>query len=527
MTAAIPSTTRTYDLICFGDEVPGILALVAAAREYRRRTGLLPKTLLMFKGNSAEGVGGHLVRGGLAYLDRCQVPQDVRQFQTIPIFGDPSSLYKEFLQRAGVVQIALDPRRADTALRQMLREIGTDLLSRVQIQSLVANGNRLAGIRLVRGDTYLASQFIDCTVNAELAQFAGVQKVQGFTTFGLPESELPVTLVFETEGLTLDRLRKTELTYLKRLSDPNDAEAQRYIQLAAGSKSQRVEQFKKDLLDAQGKFKTMDVGPDYIDIRSLALSIAYHAFRGKRWSLAESGMILDRGNIAILPNGRLSWNALLCYCTGSQAETLARNSAKPTPAMLEEITYLERWFKSLGATAVRPASELYIRHAGNVTDVVEPLSGGRMMAGAVPANQALGTFGYHLDVRGGIPGLGDRALQLAIGSITFHQPPLFNIGIHHALVRSVVNLAVVSPASGFDGYACAAGRIVEYNVGVGQGVGIAMAIALLGSRNLADISNSEVRQVLEQTKQLPKVYGRSYLAEAVRLQEFEQKIVTA
>ena len=73
MTAAT-QTPRSYDVIGFGDEVPGVLALVSAAREYRRCTGKALRTLLMFKGNSQEGVGGHLVRGGLAYLDRCSLP---------------------------------------------------------------------------------------------------------------------------------------------------------------------------------------------------------------------------------------------------------------------------------------------------------------------------------------------------------------------------------------------------------------------------------------------------------------------
>ncbi|XQQ06443.1 MAG: hypothetical protein EDM05_56355 [Leptolyngbya sp. IPPAS B-1204] len=36
------SPTRSYDFICFGDEVPGILAIVTAAREYRRRTNRFP-----------------------------------------------------------------------------------------------------------------------------------------------------------------------------------------------------------------------------------------------------------------------------------------------------------------------------------------------------------------------------------------------------------------------------------------------------------------------------------------------------
>jgi hypothetical protein len=521
MTAAVPGVTRSYDLICFGDEVPGILAMVAAAREYKRRTGKLPKTLLMFKGNSQEGVGGHLVRGGLGYLDRSFIPPSIQQAYGVPAFGDPASLYKEFLQRSGVAKIGLDPQKANVALRRMLSEVGTDIVSKVQIQSVLKESSKLTGIYISRGETYLAKQFIDCTVNAELAQYAGVQKLQGFGTFGLPESELPVTLVFETQGLTIQQLKQAEESYLKRFSNASDTQAQKFLRVAAGNDPKFITLFQNDMLDKQGKLKTMHVGQDFIDVRSRALSIAYHSFRGKKLSLQETGMALDCGNVAILAPDRLSWNALLFHVSGSKAENLARNASKPTPEMLQEVTYLEQWFKSIGAKAVKPATELYIRHAGNVTGVVEPLSGARMLAGAVPANQALATFGYYLDVRGGIEGLGPRATQLGAGSITFHTPPLFNVGIHHALIRNVPNLAVVSPASGFDGYACAAGRIVEFNVAVGQGVGIAASIAICTGRNLAEISNLDVRQVLAQTGQLPKIYGTAYSDEAIRLQAFE------
>jgi hypothetical protein len=114
-----------------------------------------------------------------------------------------------------------------------------------------------------------------------------------------------------------------------------------------------------------------------------------------------------------------------------------------------------------------------------------------------------------------------RANSMGISSISFSTPPVFNIGIRHALVKSVPNLAVISPGSGFDGYACSAGRIVEFNAAVGQGVGIAAAIALLGNRNLNDISNLEVRTILNKTGQLPRIYGRNNTLEAIRMQEFE------
>jgi hypothetical protein len=96
--------------------------------------------------------------------------------------------------------------------------------------------------------------------------------------------------------------------------------------------------------------------------------------------------------------------------------------------------------------------------------------------------------------------------------------------MRHAIVRSVPNLAVISPASGFVGLASSAGRIVEFNAGVGQAIGIAAAIALLSKRTLAQISNSEVRSVLAQTGKLPRLYPLVYPEEAARLQKLEKAL---
>lgn len=501
------SSTRSYDFICFGDEVPGILAIVTAAREYRRRTNQFPRSLLMFKGNSQEGVGGHLVRGRLAYLDRSSIPYGIRQQFKLDDFGDPPAVYKEFISRVGVAKVSLDPVRANTVLRQMLSEAGVDILSRVEIDSLVMDGSRIAGIKLKRGEVYLGKQFIDCTVNAELAQAAGVKKASGYTSLGLPESELSVTLVFETEGLSTSQLRAAEDSYLRRLTNPNDGEAQRWLDIAAGFDPAYKQKIIRDLYFDDGRLKRMDIGVDYVDVYSEALPIAYHSFRGTKMDLAETGTILDNPNIAILPGtNRLSWNGLLFYVTAAEAEALARNNAKPTPKMLEEMKAVEQWVKSLGATSVKPASELYIRHAGNVIGAVQPLTGAQMMAGGVYSYEALGSFGYAFDARGGINGLEKRIVEVGAPQAKF-KAPLFNVGMRHALLKNVPNLAVLGPASGFEGAASTAGRIVEFNVAVGQGIGIAACLALLTNRELNSFSNIEIRNVLIATGRLPKIYG--------------------
>ncbi|MBW4626185.1 MAG: FAD-dependent oxidoreductase [Brasilonema octagenarum HA4186-MV1] len=521
----VPTITSTYDIICFGDEIPGILALVCAAREYNRQKNQLPRTLLLLKGNSKLGIGGHLVRGGLCYLDRSAVPAAIRQSRNLDTFGDPAAIYKEFLKRAGVALIALDPVKADSALRAMLQEVRADIISDIEIKSVIKEGQKITAIELTKGETYAGKQFIDCTVNAELAQGAGVKKLKGFETFGLPDSELAVTLVFETQGLSIERLKNVELQYLKRFTNTADTEAQKWLNVAAGGAPARADELRKNLVDSAGKLKTMFAGQDYIDVRSKALSIAYHAFRGTPVSLASSGTMLDNGNIAVLSQGRLFWNALLYKVNAEQAETLARAKSKPTSEMLREMLFVRRWFESIGATQVKSPEELYIRHAGNITGAVDPLSGSEMLAGGVPQSQALGTFGYHFDIRGGITGLDERAAGKGFNDFAFLNPPLFNIGIQHALIKNVPNLAVISPASGFVGYASSAGRIVEFNCGVGQGVGIAAAIAMVQARNLAEISNTQVRTILAQTGKLSQVYGTDNPLLASQLGSFENQMI--
>ena len=519
-----PSTpARSFDFVGFGDEVPGILALVSAAREYRRRTGSVPRSVLMLKGDAQDGVGGLLVRGRLAYLDRSSVPLTTRQTFSLDDFGDPPAIYKEFLHRSGVLRVAIDPGNATSALRDMMSEAGVSILSNAKLKSVLKEGQKITGVELTNGAVFTGKHFVDSTVNAELAQLAGVKKLTGYAGLGLPVSELATTLVFETQGISPQNLKDIELSYLKRLTNPNDAEAQQWINVAAGKDPSLAQYLRDSLTRSYGRLNTMDIGSDYIDIYSRALSIAYHSFRGIKHFLPESGVVFDNANIALLPGDRMIWNCLLFYTDAAQAEALARNGGKPTVAMLNEIKSVTQWFGSLGATLVQAAPELYIRHAGNIVGAVDSLSGAQMIAGGVPNSEAIGTFTYAFDARGGINGMWKRASEVGIRKFAFKNP-LLNVGMRHALIKSVPNLAVISPASGFDGCASTVGRIVEFNVAVAQGIGIAAAIAHLSGRNLADIANEEVRAVLLQTDKLSKIYGKYDPVETSSMSNFEQRM---
>ncbi|MEM9771198.1 MAG: S-layer homology domain-containing protein, partial [Cyanobacteria bacterium P01_D01_bin.73] len=238
--------------------------------------------------------------------------------------------------------------------------------------------------------------------------------------------------------------------------------------------------------------------------------------------LENSGAIFDVANVARLPGGRLSWNALLCFVDATEAGALARNRSQPSDWMAQEMEWVDQWMRGLGATGVDPASELYIRYTGGMAYPRRSLSGAQMLAGGVSRSEGLGTFSYKFDVRGGIAGLGKKAAAKNYSSLRFLSlvVPSFNYGIDHALPRSTPNLALISPASGFRGVGAAAGRIVELNCGVGQGVGIAAAIAVTQNRSLSTVKNSEVQPVLAATGQLPTLYGIGY-KEAQEFNAFE------
>ena len=92
----------------------------------------------MAKADADRELGGHLVRGRLAYLDRSQISPDIRRRFGLPTFGDPPALYREFLRDAGVDTIALDPGLA--------RYLGLDMNSSPPLQHAISRSVGTADI---------------------------------------------------------------------------------------------------------------------------------------------------------------------------------------------------------------------------------------------------------------------------------------------------------------------------------------------------------------------------------------------
>jgi hypothetical protein len=214
---------------------------------------------------------------------------------------------------------------------------------------------------------------------------------------------------------------------------------------------------------------------------------------------------LARKNIAVLKN-RLSFNAMLFYVDAETSSKLSDNGSKPLPYMLAFAKKVEKFFLRLGASKVEIMNEAYIRSTAQIANPLEELSATLMTKGGVPSTEALGTFSYHLDVRGGIKGLRVRATKEGVKTLDLRSMPTFNYGFRHTLPLERQNLAVLGPTSGFGGLGTAAGRIVEFNVSVGEGLAIALAKAITEKRPLHSIKNQEVRQALGY---IPVIYGRS------------------
>jgi hypothetical protein len=491
---------QNYDVIVFGDEIPGVMTALHLSHQ-------IPggRIALITEADLSKGLGGHLVRGGLAYLDRNQVPADVRRQLRIDRFAPSSELYAEFLKTTETKEIALDRYRASQVLSQALQRARVAVIDKVQVLSVQTTANQVQSFLTANHGIFAAKYFIDCTQGGKLATMAGVRFFQGFDSLGLPNSSLALGLVIEVYGININQLRDLESRMIQRFLNPKDTEAQKWLEVATGGDPDLRRSIFSSWMSNNKILPLYQATIDSADVRSSALGAAFHGMNGMVYDLRKSKMLLDRANIAIFAD-HLSLNSLLFYADGKTSRELSFNGGKPTLEMLNIANKVANFYKSLGAKEVRIMDELYIRSAGSIAKSMDDLTATKMAGGGVRAAEALGTFTYHLDVRGGITGMGVRAFKLGIKKLNLHvHMPTFNYGFRHTLPVERDNLAVLSPASGFGGLGIAAGRIVEFNISVGEGLAIAIAKALREDRSLHSITNQEVRQGLSSP---PLVYGR-------------------
>jgi hypothetical protein len=475
----------TFDVIVYGDEPAGIMTALALAEQLpSQRPGVSPRLALVREEPAGEPLGGTITRGGLAYLDRNQLPWDQWIWR-----GDhlaPSSrLYRQFLTLSGARQIAADPVRSDRAFRRALASHGVVLLSGAGLEGVTLGPRRICALQTRRFGTLAARYFIDSSLGADLAHRSGVVFRSGLGPGPLAQESLSLGWIFSLQGFNLEQFRALERRFTARLLDPSDWEAQGWLQAWPAYRRNRQalrQALLNPLLQPREAISWTDDSADQV---SPALAIAFHGESGIPPGLKAAPMRLDLANIAVLGD-RLSLNALLLRNDADQNRQVLAGGGRPLPWMEPYRAAITAFFRRHGATAVAWSPRLYVRSADQILDSIEPLSAPMMMAGGVPPEQAVGTFSYGLDIRGGLR----------------HRVPLpghpltFNVGYRHTLPRQRDNLAVLGPAGGFAGLGVGAGRILELNVTVGQGLACAVAMAIGSDQPLGAIDPAVVSGAL-------------------------------
>lgn len=482
MAPCVKRGQQHWDVLVVGDEPAGVMTALELVDQLPRLTGLPhPRVALVTEADTRLGLGGMIARSGLAYLDRNQVPKDM--WDVLSPFAPSSRLYERFLRLTGVNHIAVDPRRASAALAKALRRAPIPVLSRADLVGVGREGRRLCLLQSRRYGSLGADLVIDASLGARVAHLAGVPFQGGLGPGELAHQSLALGWIFEVQGLSLDQLRALEEHFTQRLLNPKDREAQAWIKLWPRYR-RHPKQLQTDLLDENGDPQlAFSNTTDSADQRSPAMAIAFHGESGLGTDWRLSPVRLDQANIALLP-GRLSFNALLLRNNAEQNQRVLAGQNRPLPWMRPYANKVTAFFKRHGAQRVVWMPELYVRSADQLAHPVAVLGEMEMANGGVPHNQALGTFSYFLDFRGGLKG------------IPGFPKPTFNFGYRHTLPRDLDNLAVLGPAAGYGGLGGGAGRILELNISIGQGLAIASGLALADGMPLAAIDPVRVAQLM-------------------------------
>jgi hypothetical protein len=411
-------------------------------------------------------LGGLLTEDGLGFVDR-----DARHL-TPPEDSPHDGLFGQFLSRAQVRLVALEPRTGAQTLSDMLDEAGVTLI-RADWHSVTTEGNRLKALVLADGESLVARHFLDATPDGDLAEAAGVRFTAGFREYGLSRtlgiSPLPIV-----RGVSPETLVET----CRRLAADAELEALR------------------TRIFGERRFLELDHGVDYVLIGPPHLGLAYQRWREAEGLTTPYRFEADGFNVAVIGPDTTSWNGLMYF--SEDAETLLRLSREGADAVFhEEARRFERFLRSvLGWTAAKVELPwgVYVRQTRHALDVRERLSLAAIARwdasqenksrGSLPSEgtvRRVGSYCYYPDFRG------------------FHAPKLPGpltapVLLEPGLAANVVNLGIASRAGGYTPFAHSLCRLVQYNVTLGTALGVAASMA---SDDLGRVSVAEVRSTLD------------------------------
>jgi FAD dependent oxidoreductase len=498
MTLSTPSgfsARNACDVLVIGDEVESILTAVSAARAGAK---------VFLARRSLGHLGGLSVRGGLSYMDI--TPECI------------TGLFAEFLQRAGVIRVALNPDRAHRVLHALLTEAHVEVVSGVDILiSLTTDGFpeaaylRPGGLSGSTGSSACCDDFkapkteqvlrptvvIDATPDADTARALGVPHITGLGgLFGQERNFLGISPVFRLAGIPVADLQVFE----QGLRETPGLAAVLEKALPLHPRALRSEYLTRPT------FAPAD--QDYLDILNPVIGIDYHCWRhGDAATYPDAGIFIDGANISRLSDGTLGFNGLVAQpgklglgCDDLVA--LSQGAAIPE-VLQQELGFVERYFRERAgfesAQVIAP-EEMYIRQTFTLL-AQHNMTAKAALLGGVPGEQAVGSFSYWLDLRG-------APLWQIFPGVELPKP-FFNVGLSVALPDSLhthktstalQNIGFISRSAGYSPIGQGAGRIVQHNAMVGEGLGIAAAIAAAVRKPLTAVAKTELSQIQEVLK---------------------------
>ncbi len=463
------SPDRNFDIVVYGDEVPGICAAIWA----KKTLGEKGKVAVVRSNHETAMLGGVLTRGGLGYVDLDKIPDWYRQ--------PYAQCFREFLDKANVPESCLEPKTADKALKEMLAEAGVKVISHSTLTPHVVN-QKIEYAEVKESNIKIqANSFIDVTQDAELARKAGLSYYTGYESQNIKSKNetLAVSVVPTITGITIADFQKIEdeIVYNTSLVQKIKESITKYKDPAS------TEFWMRNFLSP-----IYQAYQDGYNIRSVAIGAAYHVDRNLPFT-QDKGFFFDKANVCVYKDNSMSWNGFLFKYQVDELMKMEADDRKPNAEMVKEMSHLQEWLQKKSGKDVRVfiPEEIYIRQTLNVRDVVDPLTGKEIIQGGTAPEKSIGSFSYDFDLRGGVKDLGSRIPPL----------PTYNFGIESALASKVSNLAIVGRSSGYVGMAVSVGRIATVNIYQGQGVGVAAGLASKLGVPLNTITSSKTRETLE------------------------------
>ncbi|MBY0403784.1 MAG: FAD-dependent oxidoreductase, partial [Cyanobacteria bacterium] len=267
-------TSHRYDLIVFGDEVESILTAVSAARMSK---ALQKDFSIALVRQSTGKLGGLSTRGGLSYMD---ITLETK-----------SPLFREFLEKSGVVQVALAPKKAHQCLESLIHEENITVFSgQKNLQWQTNRSGGLTGCFLGDGTLLQGGVFIDATPDADMARQTGIPFMKGLGgVLGSDQDYLGVSPVFQIHGVPKEDLIAFEATLRQAPHLLQDLK----LALPHHPESLLQEYLTRPCYSPDDK--------DYLDILNPVIGVAYHVWRhGSAATYPTASIYIDGANISIL-----------------------------------------------------------------------------------------------------------------------------------------------------------------------------------------------------------------------------------